>query len=491
MKHPVRSKWKMLAFAVRTMVLTGALLCGPSITPADAQDEPSEYPGAGPVEGGLPPSGRFRLYKGRNATHLPEKEQSTLRPPPSPAKLLDQTVGYPEYPEVNYKSGVASEKVIREGEYLVKAGDCISCHTNKTRHESGPAFAGGLKMKTPFGDIYSPNITPDKETGIGKYRKWQLRNALRNGIRIDGSYLYPVMPFVHYNLLVNSEVDAIYAYLNSIEPVSYEPPANTLEIPFNERELLAGWRLLYFDNKKNGYRRDSKQSATWNRGRFLVNGPGHCGMCHTPMNEAGAEEKKHYLSGDFINGYWAPDITSRGLAHVSVDDLVSVFARERGLWNGQIQGDMREAVHDSLRFMTSEDQKAIATYLKTVKSEPTPAPTVASDGLPEDAGAKIYTSVCSDCHSFGGLGAPQIGDRKAWLRLVDQGRDRLYEVAVHGSGDMPFKGMCHACSPAQIRAAVDYMIDVSLSATAKGVRAIRGNFYSKFPEHDTLLNVKK
>ena len=491
MKLHFSSIWKFVAPVLRAMALTGVVVGGSAFLPASAQDEPSAYPGAGPVEGGLPPGGRFRLYKGRNAPPLPAKEPEILQPPLSPARLLDQSVGYPDYPEVNYKSGVASEKVIREGEYLVKAGDCISCHTNKTREESGPAFAGGLKMKTPFGDIYSPNITPDKETGIGKYRKWQLRNALRNGIGVNGSYLYPVMPFVHYNLLVNSEVDAIYAYLNSIEPVSNEPPANTLEIPFNERELLAGWRLLYFDNKKNGYRRDSKQSAAWNRGRFLVNGLGHCGMCHSPMNVAGAEETKHYLSGAFINGYWAPDITSRGLAHVSVEDIVSVFARERGLWNGQIEGDMREAVHNSLRLLTPEDQKAIATYLKTVKSEPTPVSTVTSDDLPEDAGAKLYTSVCSDCHSFGGLGAPQIGNRKAWTRLLDQGRDRLYEVAVHGTGDMPFKGMCHACSPAQIRAAVDYMIDVSLSAPTQGVLAKRGNFYSKFPEHDTLLEAKK
>ncbi|MDA7949198.1 MAG: c-type cytochrome [Hyphomicrobiaceae bacterium] len=472
---------QMAVRAVRSVVLGVALAFGSAAAPATAQDSPSAYPGAGPVEGGLPRSGRFRLYKGRSAP----------RPPQSPTELLDETVGYPAYPKVNYKSGAASEKVIRQGEYLVKAGDCISCHTNKTRHEAGPAFAGGLKMKTPFGDIYSPNITPDKETGIGKYQKWQFRNALRNGIRVDGSYLYPVMPFVHYNLLVNSEVDAIFAYLKSIEPVSNEPPANTLEIPFNERELLAGWRLLYFDNQKNGYRRDPKRSAVWNRGRFLVNGPGHCGMCHSPMNEAGAEEKKHYLSGDFINGYWAPDITSRGLAHVSVADIVSVFARERGLWNGQIQGDMREAVHDSLRFLTAEDQKAIATYLKTVKSEPTPPAPISSEKLPLRAGAKIYTSVCSDCHSFGGLGAPQIGDRKAWLRLVDQGRDRLYAVAVHGSGDMPFKGMCQVCTPAQIRSAVDYMIDVSLNAPDQGKLARRSNFHSKFPEHDTLLEVRK
>ncbi len=473
--------WQMQARVVGLAAVTTAITLTATIAPATAQDKPPAYPGAGPVEGGLPNGGRFRLYKGRSAP----------RPPQSPTQLLDQAIGYPAYPKVNYDSGVASPEVIRQGEYLVQASDCISCHTNKTRQESGPAFAGGLKMKTPFGDIYSPNITPDEETGIGKYKKWQLRNALRNGIRIDGSYLYPVMPFVHYNLLVNSEVDAIFAYLNSIEPVSNRPPANTLEIPFNERELLAGWRLLYFDNQKNGYRRDTKQSSTWNRGRFLVNGPGHCGMCHSPMNVAGAEEKKHYLSGAFINGYWAPDITSRGLAHVSVEDIVSVFARERGLWNGQIQGDMREAVHESLRLLTTEDQTAIATYLKTVKSEPTPPQQITSEKLPESAGAKIYTSVCSDCHSFGGLGAPQVGDREAWLRLVDQGRERLYAVAVHGSGDMPFDGMCHACTPAQIRAAVDYMIDVSLNAPAQGKLTKRSNFHSKFPEHDTLLEAKK
>lgn len=465
----------------RTLSLVVALVAGYGVNVAHAQDKPAEYPGAGPVEGGLPNGGRFRLYKGRGAP----------RPPQSPTALLDQAVGYPVYPEVNYNSGVASPKVIREGEYLVKAGDCISCHTNETRHESGPAFAGGLKMKTPFGDIYSSNITPDKETGIGKHKKWQFRNALRNGIRVDGSYLYPVMPFVHFNLLTNREVDAMFAYLSSIEAKSNRPPANNLEVPFNERELLAGWRLLYFDNQKNGYKRAPKQSAAWNRGRFLVNGLGHCGMCHSPMNRAGAEEKKHYLSGSFISGYWAPDITSRGLAHASVDDVVAVFARERGLWNGQIQGPMREAVHDSLRLLTSEDQKAIATYLKTVKSEPTTPPPITSEKLPVQAGARIYTSVCSDCHSFGGVGAPQIGDRDAWLKLVDQGRDRLYTVAVHGSGNMPFKGMCQACTPAQIRAAVDYMIDVSLNAPEQGKLAKRGNFQSKFPRHDTLIDSQK
>jgi len=466
---------------VWTLSLVAALTAGYSIDVARAQDKPAEYPGAGPVQGGLPSGGRFRHYKGRGAGARPA----------SPEALLDQMVGYPTYPAVNYKSGVASAETIKKGEYLVKAGDCISCHTNTERHQSGPAFAGGLKMATPFGDIYSSNITPDKKTGIGTYTKTQFRNAMRNGIRDDGAYLYPAMPFIHFNLMTNREIDAIFAYLRSIEAKSNQPPQNSLKFPFNKRELLLGWRLLYFDNQKNGFKKTPKKSTSWNRGRFLVNGPGHCGMCHSPMNRAGAEEKKHYLSGSFISGYWAPDITSRGLAHASVKDIVAVFSRERGLWNGQIQGPMREAVHDSLRLLTSEDQKSIATYLKTVKSEPTSPKLKTPEKLSVQTGAKIYTSVCSDCHSFGGLGAPQIGDRDAWLKLVDQGRDRLYAVAVHGSGNMPFKGMCQACTPAQIRAAVDYMIDVSLNAPEQGKLAKRGNFQSKFPRHDTLVDSQK
>ena len=165
--------------------------------------------------------------------------------------------------------------LIAKGEYLARAGDCIACHTAR----EGKIFAGGLPMKTPFGTLYTSNITPDPQTGIGTWTSDQFYQMMHNGRFPDGGLVYPAMPFASYTKVTREDSDAIYAYLRSIAPVKQINRPHDLKFPFNNRSLILGWRTLFF--KEGVYKPDPTKSAEWNRGAYLVEGLGHCGMCHT------------------------------------------------------------------------------------------------------------------------------------------------------------------------------------------------------------------
>lgn len=366
---------------------------------------------------------------------------------------------YPEYPKPDYAKGHAPEEQIRRGEYLVVMGDCIACHTDSAN--GGAAFAGGLKIGTPFGPLYSPNITPDEDTGIGNWSDDDFVDAVRNGIRPDGAYLFPVFPYDHFNLMSREEVLAIKAYLFAIPAVKRENKPAEIAWPFSIRFLQLGWRLLYFDPAEDGYVPDPDKSAAWNRGAFIVNGPGHCSLCHTELNFLGHPKERYFLAGAFIDGYYAPNITFQGLRNLPNRKVAEVFQKGELLRGGRVEGPMAEVVHDSLRRLTKQDQLAIAAYLKTVQSDDPPREYTTSAELPPDAGAKLFRSTCASCHATGVLGAPKIGDKEAWSILADQGRAALYEVAIRGSGMMPHKGMCPKCSDARIEATVDFMLESS------------------------------
>ena len=302
----------------------------------------------------------------------------------------------------------ATTAYLARGEYLARAGDCVACHTMPTGRE----FAGGRPMATPFGNIYVPNITPDDETGIGKWSADDFYRTMHEGLSRDGSLLYPAMPFASYTKVTREDSDAIYAYLMSVSPVRQQNRPHELRFPFNKRELLIGWRALYF--KEGEYVPDPKQSAQWNRGAYLVQGLGHCSMCHTAINVlGGSSESKAFEGGMIPNQNWyAPSLTSNreaGLGEWSlkdIGDLLQVGVSHRAT----VYGPMAEVVYNSLQYLSDADTEAMAVYLKALPqrdSEPLPtsqARLVSPDVM--ESGRKTYEKWCAVCHASEGKGYP-------------------------------------------------------------------------------------
>lgn len=360
--------------------------------------------------------------------------------------------GYPLYPK-SIMTKDSNPTLVAKGEYLVKAGDCMACHTD-TPHKGVP-FAGGLGINTPFGTLFTPNITPDKKTGIGDWTQAQFLKAMKEGVAPNGSNYYPAFPYTYFNKVSDSDLVAIYAYLRTLPPVQRTNTPNEMIWPFSIRFMQWGWKVLFFEWHKGVYQYNSKETAQWNRGAYLVQGLGHCAMCHTPLF-LGSAERKHLLTGGFVGGYYAPDITGHGLGDASVQDIVNVFKKDEMLRGaGKVQGPMEEVNHDSLRYLKDSDLEAIAVYLKTVKSS---EPKKAAASIGPNTGKDIYEDHCAVCHGAGAAGAPKLGDSNAWAPRIAQGINVLYQHALNGYNSMPMKGTCISCSNAQIEAAVDYLV---------------------------------
>jgi cytochrome c5 len=366
---------------------------------------------------------------------------------------------FPTYPTPNYGTG-AHAQLVHRGEYLVKAGDCISCHTDSPNN--GVPFSGGLALKTPFGLFYSMNITPDQKTGIGKWSDQDFIRAARKGIAPNGSFYFPVFPYTSFTKVSDEDLIAIKAYLFSLPPVHKENKKPGAPWPISWRFLQLGWRMMFFH--EGAYQNDPKQSAAWNRGAYLVQGLGHCGECHTPRNLFGAMKDKNFLTGAFVDGYFAPDITQYGLKGATDIDVEDVFVKRQMLKGaGEVQGPMAEVDHNSLQYMSNQDLMAIVTYLKTVKSE---EPKTSSGPVGAGAGKKIYEAHCAVCHGTGAAGAPKLGDAADWDPRIKQGMPVLFQHAINGFNSMPPKGTCMSCSDEEIKAAVQYLADQSKPGAA-------------------------
>lgn len=361
------------------------------------------------------------------------------------------------YPPVNYGTGPKADSVKR-GEYLVKAGDCIACHTDV----GGKPFAGGLPIKTPFGTMYVPNITSDPETGIGRWSDDDFVRAMHEGISQKGHYYFPAFPFMYFDKMSRQEVLDIRAYLNAIPAVHQQNHPLDMPWPFSWRELQSFSRFLFFDFSKGEFQPDLRKSPEWNRGAFLVEGPGHCAMCHSPLNFFGFAKKKYDLTGGFVDGYSAPNISASGLKDVPTQKILDVFLKDQKYTGGTVQGPMLQVNHDSLRYLSLDDLNAIVTYLRTVESKMPPAPSV---GTGAKAGEAIYQKYCAGCHMSGGGGAPKFGDSGQWAPFLAAGMDKVYTNAIHGIDGMPPKGNCDACTDDQVKNAVDYIVNNSKSAT--------------------------
>ncbi len=370
---------------------------------------------------------------------------------------------YPVYPKVDYGTGKKAE-IIKLGEYLTHAGDCIACHTNV--QGKGKAFAGDLGILTPFGTFYSPNITPDKETGIGKWSEQDFIRAMRDGVSPQGHNYFPVFPYIYYNKVSEQDLQAMWAYFQAIPAVQQIPRKNTVPFPFNWRFMQYGWKTLYFYPQKEEFKYDSSKSAQWNRGAYLVEGLGHCAMCHTPINMLGASKRKYHLTGAFIEGYWAPNITRYGLERASPEEIADVFKKGKLLFEaGRVKGPMADVNHDSMKKLTDADLQAMAIYLKTVESVEPLGVQPSSRPPTMIRGKKIYQKVCVICHQKGAAAAPIIGKSESWYPRVKAGIDELYRHVINGYNAMPPMGACVTCTDADIMAAVDYLVYQSLTTT--------------------------
>ncbi len=360
---------------------------------------------------------------------------------------------FPDYPAI---TASANSDEIKRGEYLVKAGDCIACHTNTATH--GAVFAGGRKMQTPFGVLYTPNITPDHETGIGGWTEAQFEKAMREGISPQGHYYYPAFPFLYFSRMPSEDIKAIKAYLDNIPAVHQENRENEMVFPFNIRLLQLPWRLMFFHPQQKDIFPTTPKTAQ-ERGAYLVEGSGHCAMCHTPswhivtpLLPLGAPQKEYHLTGMKVQGYLAPNISASNLGKVSDAEITAVFSNDKLIGGGKVAGPMLEVNHDSLRYLTPDDQKAIAIYLKSVHSKEPPRPSGAN------AGKGIYEAYCSGCHMAGAGGAPKYGDAAAWSPYLKKGVPSLYTNAIKGINGMPAMGTCMSCTDKEIQETVDYMI---------------------------------
>jgi mono/diheme cytochrome c family protein len=309
--------------------------------------------------------------------------------------------------------------VIRQGAELAAAGNCLTCHTTI----GGRSFAGGVPVRTPFGTIYSTNITPDPETGIGRWSGVAFRRALREGVSRDGRQLYPAFPYDHFTLATDQDDRALYAYVMTRDPVHAVAPANELPFPLNIRLLIAGWKLLYF--REGPYRPDPVQSDAWNRGAYLVEGLAHCGTCHTPHNALGAETKVRFAGGE-ADGWTAYALDRSSPAPVPWDAQALQFYLRNG-WHDQhgiARGPMAPVI-DNLAVLPDSDLRAIAGYMAAIAGEPSaerrqaaqalisrvrterpgePASeprTIGQAGNADETGGRIYQATCAVCHDGG------------------------------------------------------------------------------------------
>lgn len=309
-----------------------------------------------------------------------------------------------------------ADPVVIKGAYLARAGDCVACHTAP----GGKPFAGGLAMNTPFGTIYSTNITPDRNEGIGGYTYEQFARAVREGVSGKGHRLYPAMPYPSFARISDDDMQAMYAYFKQGVPAVAQPNSpNDLPWPFSMRWLMMGWNLLFYHG--GTYEPDLSRSPQWNRGGYLVEGLGHCGACHSPHGVFGQEKARTFADADYLAGFtldnWhAPSLrgeSGQGLGQWTAQDI-STYLRTGRAPHSAAFGAMTDVIANSTQYLTEEDALAIAAYLKSFSPAKASAPPVVAsassgnalrEGRIESAGAQLYLNNCNACHRSDGTGA--------------------------------------------------------------------------------------
>jgi mono/diheme cytochrome c family protein len=406
-----------------------------------------------------------------------------------------ETVALADYHGANptgVPASLAKASLVERGAYLARAADCMACHSKP----GGKDFAGGLGFKLPFGTLYSTNITPDKETGIGNYSDADFLNAVHRGVRRDGARLYPAMPYTSYSYMTDDDALAIKAYLFSLPAVHAAAPAKTLAFPFDQRWAMMFWATLF--NRDTRFAPDASKSPEWNRGAYLAEALAHCGECHTPRNLGFALDNRQKFAGALTAGWRAFNITSdkaTGIGGWSDADLAAYLASGHAAGHGTASGPMGEAVDRSFSQLTADDIKSVVAYVRSV-------PPVASPDLPaspappasashKDGGGKdnargklVFEGGCASCHGWTGesavsplatlTGAAAVNDPSGTnvAQIVLSGTRRL---TPDGALSMPAFG--HAYSDDEIAAVANYVTArfgaKGSALTAKDVAALR------------------
>ncbi len=375
-------------------------------------------------------------------------------------------------------AALAQASVVERGAYLARAADCMVCHTTA----GGKEYAGGLGFKLPFGTLYSTNITPDKETGIGNYSDQDFLAAMHRGIRRDGARLYPAMPFTSYTYISDADALAIKAYLFSLPPVRAAASENTLMFPFNQRWAMGFWSALF--NPDTRFQPDTSKSPEWNRGAYLAEALAHCGECHTPRN--------------LTAGWRAFNISSDKTTGVGAwrdDDLVSYLSIGHADGHGTASGPMGEAVDHSLSKLAPEDIRAVVAYLRSVPptaSTDLPATLAPSapashrdgGGAPDPRGKMVFEGACVSCHGWSGESSisPFATLTGAWA-VNDPGATNVAQIVISGTkrhtpeGAVSMPAFGNAYSDVEIAAVANYVTarfgSKPAHMTAQDVAALR------------------
>ncbi|MEP6791726.1 MAG: cytochrome c [Ramlibacter sp.] len=325
---------------------------------------------------------------------------------------------------------------VARGAYLARAGNCVTCHTQR----GGAPYAGGRALETPFGTVYASNLTPDNATGLGQWSANHFWRALHNGRSRDGRLLYPAFPYPNYTQVTRADSDAIYAYLRSVPAVRRPNTPQGLRWPYSTQAALAVWRALYFE--PGAGEQDARQSADWNRGAYLVRGLGHCSACHSARNALGASSDLMDLSGGLIpmQNWYAPSLTSpteAGVADWSLEHIVRVM--QTGISpRGSVLGPMADVVLQSTQHLTPQDLQAMAVYLKALPQSASPAPAAAVvTATVTQRGAKIYEDKCAQCHGDRGQGVAGAYPPLAGNRAVTLPSTANLVQVVHNGGFAP------------------------------------------------------
>lgn len=289
------------------------------------------------------------------------------------------------------------EAAIGRGEYVMRLSDCAACHN--------PGFNGGYKIDTPFGALETSNITPDRKTGIGNMTERDFFNAVRQG-RGKHGFLYPAMPYTAYTQMSDRDMHDLWAYFSTVEPVEHEVDENAgMNFPYNIRLAMTGWNLLFFDNE--GFKVDIRKDSAWNRGKYIVDGPAHCSVCHTDRNALGGEISSAYLQGGKLGSWYAPDITPNPHAGIGGwdNDQIANYLKTGSNGTSVAAGPMSEAVEHSTQYFAPDDLQAIARYLRDLPASSAPAQQAFHmDGEREKNMADSYEVNCSACHGLRGEG---------------------------------------------------------------------------------------
>jgi mono/diheme cytochrome c family protein len=393
-------------------------------------------------------------------------------------------------------TGVPSElkgaDVVKRGEYLARAADCMVCHTGT----GGREYAGGLAIPLPFGTLYSTNITPDKETGIGNYSDAEFLNAVQRGIRRDGTRLYPAMPYPSYTYMTDADALAIKAYLFSLAPVHALNRADTLQFPFNQRWVMGPWSFFFSENVR--FKPNTAQSPEWNRGAYVAEALAHCGDCHTPRNLAFALDNRRKFAGAVAAGWHAFNITSdrgTGIGAWTDKEIAVYLSTGHASGRGTAAGPMGEAVDHSFSLMAPSDINAVVAYLHSIpplaSSEPAmiapPAPPSPKQGgeTADILGKRVFEGACVSCHGWTGISAISPYATIAGARAVnDPAATNVAQIVISGTTrhtpagviSMPAFGSIY--SDTEIAAVVNYVTKrfgaEGSTISAKEVAELRG-----------------